>query len=266
MKQEESEFEEQEQMEEQALSEGAKEQVIRPGQKVKILGICGSPVKGGNTELFLDEALKAAKSMGEDVEIDKIILYGKKIKFGCVHCHWCEDKQKPGLPPCVIKDDMLEMWPKIIEADGYLWATPVYGANPSWLFNTFMDRWRCLAHSNYFQGALDNKVAGSLAVLWFRESGAESTLMSMMWRCLTMNMIPACGFNSRKFGAIGYSTPHGEGKNDPSNKHHVLEDKWGLQSARIIGRRTAFLARAMKPVRMDIQKRRESKMAVSKQV
>ena len=237
-------------------------------EKIKILGICASPIKKGNTEAFLNEAIKGAESMGE-VETDVITLRGKKIKSGCIHCHWCEDKQQPDLPPCVIKDDMVEMWPKIIEADGFLFATPVYGANPSWLFNMFMDRWRCLAHSNYFQGALDNKVVGSMAVLWFRESGAESCLLSMMWRVVTMGMIPACGFNSRKFGAIGYSTPHGSGvlpkveEGEKVDKVLVLQDKHGLQSARIIGRRTVFLARALKPARMDENERIRSKMAVS---
>lgn len=240
--------------------------------EIKILGIGASPIKKGNTEAFLDVALKAAESMGDDVKTEKITLAGKKIKSGCMHCHWCEDKQQPDLPPCVIKDDLVEMWPKIIEADGYLWATPVYGSNPSWLFNMFMDRWRCLAHSNHFQGALDNKVVGNLAVLWFRESGAETCLQSMMWRVVTIGMHPACGFNSRKYGAIGYSTPGGTGvlpeveKGKKVDKLLVLQDKHGLQSARIIGRKTVFLARAMKPVRMNELERKASKMAVSSRV
>ena len=237
-------------------------------EKIKILGICASPIKKGNAELFLDTALKAAETMG-DVETEAINIRSLKIKSGCIHCHWCEDKQQADLPPCVIKDDMVEVWPKIIEADGFLFASPVYGSNPSWLYNMFMDRWRCLAHSNYFQGALDNKVVGNLAVLWFRESGAETCLLSMMWRVVTMGMIPACGFNSRKYGAIGYSTPHGKrgaaqgGGGEKPDKHLVLQDKHGLQSARIIGRRTVFLSRALKQARMDENERIRSKMAVS---
>jgi multimeric flavodoxin WrbA len=237
-------------------------------EKIKILGICASPIKKGNCEAFLNEACKAAESMGE-VETEIITLRNVKMKSGCIHCHWCEEKQQPDLPPCVIKDDLVEIWPKIIAADGFLWATPVYGANASWLLNTFIDRWRCLAHSNYFQGALDNKVVGNLAVLWFRESGAESCLLSMMWRVLTMGMIPACGFNSRKFGAIGYSTPQGSGvlpevkEGEKVDKLLVLQDKHGLQSARIIGKRTVFLARALKKARSDENERIRSKMAVS---
>ena len=32
--------------------------------EIKILGVCGSPIKGGNTEVFLEEALKVARKMG----------------------------------------------------------------------------------------------------------------------------------------------------------------------------------------------------------
>jgi multimeric flavodoxin WrbA len=237
-------------------------------EEIKILGIGASPIKGGNTEIFLDTALSAAESMG-NVKVDKVNIRELKLKSGCIHCHWCEDKQQPDLPPCPIKDGMIDVYPKIIEADGFLMATPVYGANPSWLYNMFMDRWRCLAHSNYFQGAVDNKVVGNLGVLWFRESGAESCLLSMMWRVTTMGMIPACGFNSRKFGAIGYSTPQGLGvlpqtpDGEQTDKHLILQDKHGLQSARIIGKRTVFLSRALKKARTDENERIRSKLAVS---
>ncbi len=33
--------------------------------KIKMLGICGSSVKGGNTEIFFEEALKAPGEMKE---------------------------------------------------------------------------------------------------------------------------------------------------------------------------------------------------------
>jgi multimeric flavodoxin WrbA len=237
-------------------------------EKIKILGIGGSPIKGGNTDLFLQEGLKAAESTG-DVETEIVYIRDLKLKSGCIHCHWCETKQKPDLPPCAIKDGMVDVYPKIIEADGFLHATPVYGGNPSWLYNTFLDRTRCFGHSNYFQGALDNKVVGNMCVLWFRESGAESCLLSMLFRTLTMGMIPACGFNSRKYGAIAYSTPQGLGvlpkvpEGEKPDKHLVLQDKHGMQSARIIGKRTVFLARALKPAREDENQRIRNKMAVS---
>jgi hypothetical protein len=91
----------------------------------------------------------------------------------------------------------------------------------------------------------------------------------MLFRTLTMGMVPATGFNSRKYGAIGYSTPLGQGvlpklaPGEKPDKHLVLQDKHGMQSARIIGKRTAFLARALKPAREDENLRIRNKLAVS---
>jgi multimeric flavodoxin WrbA len=53
--------------------------------EIKILGICGSPIKGGNTEVFLNEGLKAAESVG-DVQTELISLAGKEIR-DCRHCN-----------------------------------------------------------------------------------------------------------------------------------------------------------------------------------
>ena len=42
---------------------------------VKILGISGSPIEGGNADAFLKEALKAAEAVG-DVETEFVSLAG----------------------------------------------------------------------------------------------------------------------------------------------------------------------------------------------
>ena len=44
---------------------------------MKVLGICGSPRRGGNTEILLDKALGGAASGGADCE--KVILSDLKI-------------------------------------------------------------------------------------------------------------------------------------------------------------------------------------------
>jgi multimeric flavodoxin WrbA len=103
---------------------------------VKILGICGSPVKGGNTEAFLGEALKAAEGLG-DVTTESVRLIEKRIG-DCRHCNWCTSKQVEGAF-CCIKDDMLEMYPKIIEADALLMATPTYAGRLSGYSAVFME-------------------------------------------------------------------------------------------------------------------------------
>ena len=90
---------------------------------IKVLGVCGSPIKGGNTELFLNEALKAAEASGE-VQTELITLAGREIK-DCRHCNWCVNKQIEG-KFCAQNDDMAEIFPKILAADGLMLASPVY--------------------------------------------------------------------------------------------------------------------------------------------
>jgi len=47
--------------------------------EIKILGVCGSPIKGGNTEVILREALKATETAG-DVQTELMSLAGKVKK------------------------------------------------------------------------------------------------------------------------------------------------------------------------------------------
>jgi multimeric flavodoxin WrbA len=221
---------------------------------IKILGICGSPIKSGNTQAFLEVALDAANGISDDVETDLVTLAGKEIN-SCKHCHWCERKQGPDTLPCSIKDGMVDIWHKLFEADGLLLASPAYMGRMTGYMACFIDRLRSLGHGNYYTGVMVNKVAGALAVLWFRDAGAEATLMSLLWGIHTTGMIAATGFGSRKFGAVGLSSPGGTGligPDDKGDKLLVLKDNHGCQSARIIGRRVAFLARVMKPVRLGL--------------
>lgn len=51
--------------------------------KIRVLGIVGSPRRGGNTELLVDEVLAGAKEAG--AEVHKIIL--NELKIG--HCQGC---------------------------------------------------------------------------------------------------------------------------------------------------------------------------------
>ena len=47
--------------------------------EITVLGICGSPIKGGNTEVFLKESLKAAEAT-DGVKTKLISLADKDIR------------------------------------------------------------------------------------------------------------------------------------------------------------------------------------------
>ena len=85
---------------------------------MKILGISFSPRKGQNTETMLQKALEGAKQEGADTEL--FTVAGKEIK-PCDGCSSCGETGK-----CHIKDDMQELYQKMIDADGMIFGTPVY--------------------------------------------------------------------------------------------------------------------------------------------
>jgi multimeric flavodoxin WrbA len=85
---------------------------------MKVLGIFGSPRRGGNTELLLEEALKGAEKEGAKVE--RIYLSDLTIT-PCKECHGCDNTGK-----CVILDDMKKIYPKLLGADVVILASPIF--------------------------------------------------------------------------------------------------------------------------------------------
>jgi multimeric flavodoxin WrbA len=85
---------------------------------VKVLGIFGSPRRGGNTELLLEEALKGAESKG--AEIDRVYVTDFTIT-PCKECHGCDQTGN-----CVILDDMQKIYPRLLEADIIILASPIF--------------------------------------------------------------------------------------------------------------------------------------------
>lgn len=120
---------------------------------MKVLGIVCSPRKGGNTEILVKEALAGAKDSGADTEL--LTVAGRNIK-PCDGCFACE---KTGA--CHIKDDMQEIYEKMLTADGIILGTPVYYWTVSGQAKILIDRSIALSHPRL---ALANKVAGAVAV------------------------------------------------------------------------------------------------------
>jgi multimeric flavodoxin WrbA len=86
--------------------------------EVKVLGLFGSPRKGGNTDLLLDEALKGAAAEGATVE--GIHLSDCRI----TPCRECLNCFKDGA--CVIADEMQRIYPRLLEADIVILASPIF--------------------------------------------------------------------------------------------------------------------------------------------
>lgn len=120
---------------------------------MKIVGILGSERKGGNTEVLLDVALEEAQKNG--VLTEKVPLRDKSIA-PCDGCLGCTKTGK-----CVIEDDAQEIYQKMLESEGTIWATPVYFWSMSGQTKTLMDRTYALLFPKL---QLTNKVGGLILV------------------------------------------------------------------------------------------------------
>jgi multimeric flavodoxin WrbA len=99
---------------------------------MKVLGIFGSPRKGGNTDILLEEALKGAEREGTEVE--RLHLTDFTIT-PCKECHGCDQTGE-----CVILDDMQRIYPKLLDADVVILASPIFFYGISAWAKAFVDR------------------------------------------------------------------------------------------------------------------------------
>lgn len=108
---------------------------------MKVMGIMGSPRLKGNTDLLLDEALKGAASQGAEVE--KIFVDRLKIT-PCKELYHCLEDGT-----CPLKDDMTNIYDKILGADAVIIATPIFFYAVSAQILTLMSRCQALWARKY---------------------------------------------------------------------------------------------------------------------
>ncbi len=108
---------------------------------VKVLGIMGSPRVGSNTDLLLDEALRGARE--QRAETEKIVV--DKLKIApCREYNGCLRDGK-----CVIRDDMDTVYPKLLEADVVIVASPMFFYGLTAQVKALIDRCQALWARKY---------------------------------------------------------------------------------------------------------------------
>lgn len=108
---------------------------------MKVLGIYGSPRKGGNTELLLRELLRGCRGVGAEVE--EVFLRDLKIT-PCLEIYACRKDGK-----CPIHDDMESLYPKLVEADLLALASPIFFYAVSAHVKAFIDRCQAMWARKY---------------------------------------------------------------------------------------------------------------------
>jgi len=117
----------------------------------KIIALFGSPRKKGNSTLLANHIIIGAESQGAAVE--SIYLNDLDIT-PCQGCYACQMEDSQG---CAVDDDMQGIYPKIVEADALIIASPVYWFNMSAQTKIFMDRCIALYNQNPEESALYGK-------------------------------------------------------------------------------------------------------------
>ncbi len=108
---------------------------------MKVLGIMGSPRIHGNTDLLLDEALRGAQGQGAETEklvADKLRISGCREIYACL---------KDG--NCVIRDEMDEAYPKLLDADRIIVASPMFFYGLTSQIKALIDRCQALRVREY---------------------------------------------------------------------------------------------------------------------
>jgi NAD(P)H-dependent FMN reductase len=105
----------------------------REDTRKKALGIVGSPRRGGNTEILVDEVLRGAQEAGAQVE--KVILSGLNVA-PCLACDRCASTGE-----CAQQDDMPALLEQMKRSQIWVLGTPVYWSGPTAQFKAFLDRW-----------------------------------------------------------------------------------------------------------------------------
>lgn len=104
---------------------------------VKIIGICGSPRKNGNSAAMLEAALAGAAAVGGEVE--RIDLFDLNYS-GCRSCFACKKLGGASFGRCAGQDDLTAVLSRVLSADAVILATPLYFGEAPGAVRNFLER------------------------------------------------------------------------------------------------------------------------------
>jgi len=188
---------------------------------MKVIGIVGSPRKGGNTERLIFEALEVLS--GEGFEVETIRLGELEIK----PCRACQSCRK--LKRCAIEDDFQGVYEKMVAADGIIIGSPVYFGSPTPNVLALMHR---AGYVSFSTGRpFERKVGGPIAVA--RRAGQNFTLAQMLFFFLHQGFIvPGSTYWNIAFGL------------EPGS---VEKDEEGMRTIRNFANNMAWTLKRVRP-------------------
>jgi len=192
---------------------------------MKVLGLFGSPRRGGNTEILLEEALKGAEREG--AEIERLFLSDLKIT-PCTECHGCDETGN-----CVILDDMQKIYPKLLEADIIILASPIFFYGVTAWAKTLIDRSQALWAKKYLVNDPSMGKRGKRRKGFFISVGATKGQKVFEGAILTVKYF-FDALNTEYTGELLYRGVDGKGE--------ILKHPKALEQAREAGRKLVLTA------------------------
>ncbi len=195
---------------------------------MKVIAINGSPKNNGNTVFAIRTVAEELAEAGIDVEIYHL---GKKQIRGCLACGKCAQMKNQ---KCIIDDEVNEVIPMLIEADGLLIGSPVYWAGMNGTLKSFLDRLFYVSTSN--GNLFRHKVGASVAAV--RRTGGIPTIEQINKYLMYAEMfIPTSNY---------WNVIHGRAEGEAS------QDAEGEQIMRVLGKNMAWLMQAMEVAKKQI--------------
>lgn len=183
---------------------------------MKVLMLNGSPRKGGNTSIALEEMRKIFETEGVETTIVQV---GNMDVRGCIACDRCAETGK-----CAFDDVVNELAPVFEEADGLVVASPVYYASANATLVATLHR---LFYSTHFDKTM--KVGAS--VVCARRGGCSATFDELN-KFFTITNMPIA--SSQYWNSI-----HGRLPGDADM------DEEGKQTMRVLARNMTFLMKSI---------------------
>ena len=187
----------------------------KEGFYMKVLLVNGSPKEKGCTYTALCEIEKVLNS--ENIETE-IFWIGNQPIAGCIGCGSCKKNGK-----CFVDDKVNEFNKKDVEADGFIFGSPVHYAAASGAITSFMDR-------AFFSGnSFSHKPAA--AIVSARRGGTTAAL-DQLNKYFTISQMPVV---SSKY----WNMVHGACPDD------VLKDEEGMQTMRVLAKNMSWLLKSI---------------------
>jgi multimeric flavodoxin WrbA len=192
---------------------------------MKVLGLFGSPRRGGNTDILLEEALKGAEKEGAEIER----LYLSDLKMTpCRECHGCDETGN-----CIILDEMQKIYPKLLEADVIILASPIFFYGVTAWAKILIDRSQALWAKKYLVKDPSMGKGGKRRKGFFISVGATKGQKVFEGAILTVKYFFDV-LNAEYTGELLYKGVDGKGE--------ILKHSEALEQAREAGRKLVLTA------------------------